>query len=753
MNQNDFHDSGLRVFGLHPLKNGKCTCGNDECGSAGKHPISSNWQHTPDWSDDQFETMHEMGQFDTGYGVLVDGLLVVDVDARNGGVESFAKLCKALDIDLLGGCGLAVSTGSGNGSMHLYFKMIDKIPLSMQLDQYRGIDFKSSGFVVGPGSLHKSGIEYEVIHGDIDKICAAPPTLLGLLKKPDRYRATASTGIVDVSVDDVRAALAYIDPDTDYDTWIRVGMAINHALNGDGFDMWDDWSKNGKKYQGVSHLERHWHSFGKSASPVTLGTLLHYAEQAGYQAPFDVEFKTDIVDDEISLLDISGIDLKRPPGFVGEVTKWINSQSFYPRENLAVATALTAIGNIGGMRYKDDRDNFTANLFSFCVAGSSTGKESIQQCFAECMRAAGISAAVHGHIKSEQEIIRNLTRHQAAFYCIDEMGIVLKKILNAGSKSGASYLEGVIGSLMSIYSKAASFLQVGGDIKEEIKSELKKEIAACYKKIESNEDKTGSVKDRLEQAQKALDNIDSGIDRPFLSLIGFTTPVTFNGLVDYENATNGFLSRSMIFDEPETNPMPNKKRDKPGMPDNIKYKLSSLWRPGEYTSDKNERIEHYGDKSPIKTTQEASEALDEVLRHYLSTAEEAKENGLEAVPRRGYELTAKISFILAIPEGVRTIDHVRWAFALASADINRKMRLAYSNMEKDENPANSVAAKIQSILTDSDDPILASVLINRCRPAKRILVEDVIKKLVESGRLEEREGRQKSKKYSLTNPH
>jgi len=57
-----------------------------------KHPVAANWQHTPNWSEDQLEVMELTGQLTTGYGVLVQGLLVVDVDSKNGGVPSYEKL-------------------------------------------------------------------------------------------------------------------------------------------------------------------------------------------------------------------------------------------------------------------------------------------------------------------------------------------------------------------------------------------------------------------------------------------------------------------------------------------------------------------------------------------------------------------------------------------------------------------------------------------------------------------------------------
>ena len=38
-----------------------------------KHPIMSNWQNVPNWSDDQIECFSELGHFNTGFGVLCKG--------------------------------------------------------------------------------------------------------------------------------------------------------------------------------------------------------------------------------------------------------------------------------------------------------------------------------------------------------------------------------------------------------------------------------------------------------------------------------------------------------------------------------------------------------------------------------------------------------------------------------------------------------------------------------------------------------
>lgn len=739
----DYIDAGFKVFGLHKIENGKCACGNDECEAVGKHPVASNWQHSPVWSDEQLETMEELGQFDTGFGVLVSGYLVIDVDARNGGIESFEKLCSDLKIDLDKECGFVVASGSGNGSRHLYFKYSDNNSLKQHHEKYRGIDFKSSGYVVGSGSLHISGNEYETIKGFPQDLSEPPSDLLALLKKPETYKAKTSLGIVDMSLDECKEILTFISPDCDYDTWVRIGMAIHQTFNGDGLDLWNDWSKRGEKYPTFEKIERHWHSFGKCADPVQMGTLIHHAEKNGYKQSVEFESDLEFSNDEII------VDLKRPPGLVGDICQWINDSALYKRENIAVAAALTAVGNIGGLRCIDERDGMTANMLSFCVAGSSTGKEHVQQRFSDLLREAGVIDAMHGAIKSEQEIVRNLTRHQAAFYSIDEIGIVLNKIIN---NKNASYLEGVIGLIMSAYSKADSFLPVGGDVKETLKAELKNEYAACQKCLDENENIEYNER-RLAQIMRALENISSGIESPFLSLIGYTTPVTFNNLFNFEMSTNGFLSRAVLFDEPETNPKPKKPTVKKDVPFNISSRLMQIYQMGEFSTEQAQRVEYYGDKHKIPTDSAASELLDDILIKFWEMAESAKDIGLEAIPRRGYELTAKISFILAIPEGLRTVEHVTWAYEFVKNDIARKMRLATSNIEKDENPADSIAVKIQDILQNSEDGETQGAIVNRCRPHKKDSIIQVLDALVERNLIKiieyepKRNNKKKVKKY------
>jgi len=82
----------------------------------------------------------------------------------------------------------------------------------------------------------------------------------------------------------------------------------------------------------------------------------------------------------------------------------------------------------------------------------------------------------------------------------------------------------------------------------------------------------------------------------------------------------------------------------------------------------------------------------------MSQRKHKERTGLEAVVRRGYELMAKISLILAAPEGIRTAEHIRWAFAMMRRDIEEKTRLAYANENEKAAPGEALAAKIMNMV-------------------------------------------------------
>lgn len=298
-----FWENGYTVFALYGInEDGTCDCGNASCEAVGKHPFTSQWQYTRHYSPEQLQEMEQDGLFDSGYGILIqDGLLIIDVDARNGGVESYAKLVS--EIPEIAGCGLIVNTGSGGGSKHLFFKYSNTSQaLSSKLDDYPGIDFKHSGFVVGAGSMHKSGNKYEILIGSPADIGEAPAGLIELLLREDIVAIDSGNYS---SFSDIQGVLDSLDPNCRYDDWLKIGMGLHHEFKGSqaGFELWNSWSSkairkgsDGKTiYPGIDELKKKWGSFNfDSLKPVTIATVFDMAQRARTPCPIPWE-KSDII--------------------------------------------------------------------------------------------------------------------------------------------------------------------------------------------------------------------------------------------------------------------------------------------------------------------------------------------------------------------------------------------------------------------------------------------------------------------------
>lgn len=706
----DYLAAGFKIFGLHTVRNGMCTCENPGCQALFKHPKVTRWQHTPDWSQEQLDCMEMKGDFDTGFGVLLDQWLVIDIDPRNGGNESYEQLCKDTGLDFKAESGFVVRTGGGG--WHIYYTRPNGDAFVSKLNNYPGIDFKSSGFVVGADSHHESGNTYEIEKGTPHDTAAPPQALLELLKKKQSHRATVNGSPVDVSEADIQEMLAVLDPDCDYDAWIKIGMSIHHATGGAGFDQWCDWSSNGSKYPGPDKLERHWHSFGKSANPATLGTLVYYAEQAGYLLPVTFESDIHVNESDKNPIDFTGVDLLRPPGFVGELTEWINGQCRFPREHLAVAGALVSVGSIAGLKYMDEGEA-RANLIMFCSAGSATGKEAVEGAVTSILIKAGMGPSMYGTMKSEQEMVRNFIDNPSAMYVIDEIGLWLSKISNA---KGTPYLEGIVAMVLAAFTKTNEYLKISGDVKKQTKKELAQELAALTKLQEENE---RVDEERVADITAMLGTIDNGIKEPFLSILGFTTPSTFNEVVNESQVANGFIGRSLIVQEKETNP-----RIKPD------FKRSPMSMPMEMTL-KNlaEGNNRKAEKTIVPTTDTGREALKEIQEELHKLAEAHKVNGLEPLIRRGYELILKVSLILAIPEGIRTREHVLWASAYVHRDLEGKVNLALSNIgEKEQERDIGLMRKVIALL-DKEVGLKTGTIRNSLRKFAKADVDKALEHL------------------------
>ncbi|KAJ3051096.1 hypothetical protein HK102_012142, partial [Quaeritorhiza haematococci] len=67
------------------------------------------------------------------------------------------------------------------------------------------------------------------------------------------------------------------DRAVDRQSWIEVGMAIHHATDGQGMELWDEFSRRAGPYDRHT-LEYQWNSF-RNGSGITMGSLIHWAKE------------------------------------------------------------------------------------------------------------------------------------------------------------------------------------------------------------------------------------------------------------------------------------------------------------------------------------------------------------------------------------------------------------------------------------------------------------------------------------------
>jgi hypothetical protein len=150
-----FAARGYPILPLHGIRDGKCTCGNPQCGSSGKHPYARFAPHGKDDATTDRATIKQWfaDQPFINYGVCTDALPTVDIDPRHCGDKTWLELVrKNYDVHTW-------RAQTGGGGEHIIFGSTTKPLASGKIGS--GIEFQSVGkYIVGVGSLHLSGKRY-----------------------------------------------------------------------------------------------------------------------------------------------------------------------------------------------------------------------------------------------------------------------------------------------------------------------------------------------------------------------------------------------------------------------------------------------------------------------------------------------------------------------------------------------------------------------------------------------------------------
>jgi hypothetical protein len=225
------------------------------------------------------------------------GTCAIDIDDIDKARVMFAE--HGVDLDALLEAPDSVQISSGRlGRAKLLYALDEPLYTCMKHDEHKAMVFelrcssrteRTTQDVLPPSIHPKTKKPYEWKYGDplIGDWRRLPPL-------PDNVRALwvklGGAGVVKHEpVSDVppveqeapsselheecKQILAEYSADCDYDTWLKLGMMLEHELGADGYVLWDSWSSTSSKYPGTATIDSHWNSFGNSPNPVTINSF------------------------------------------------------------------------------------------------------------------------------------------------------------------------------------------------------------------------------------------------------------------------------------------------------------------------------------------------------------------------------------------------------------------------------------------------------------------------------------------------
>ena len=333
----------------------------------------------------------------------------------------------------------------------------------------------------------------------------------------------------------IEAALKWLpNAELDYDSWVRIGMALKGALGDAGGDIFAGWSAQAAKAVPAATAKA-WASF--KPDRIGAGTIYHLAMERGWQPGSDLRLDGATVSDgehpAAGLLSKLGehaegdeeptatspFTLVMPDGLVGDLTDYMLSTARRPQPLLSLGASLCAIGALMGRQYRTE-SNLRSNLYVVGIADSGSGKNHAREIINEVFFEAGLAHHLGGNkIASGAGLLTALHRQPAILFQIDEFGMFLAAA--ADRRRSPRHITEILDNMTELYTAAGGVF-----------------LGAEY----ANRDGSNERRD---------------INQPCLSVYGTTTPLHFWGALQGANVVDGSLARFLILPSDEDYPDEN----------------------------------------------------------------------------------------------------------------------------------------------------------------------------------------------------
>jgi hypothetical protein len=688
----------------------------------GKKPRTSRGFHDASTDEKQIRSWWEAAHPGANIGLACNGdVWALDIDGPIG-----AASLNELEA-IHGSLPATVTNLTGGGGRHFLFKSGNS-PIKNAAGVRPGLDTRSDGYVVLPPSVHPdTGAAYKWEDGrgpDDIEVADAPAWLVDMVRKQDAHGpvtvTTHPTPDRELTADQVRDMLSYIHPDCSYDDWLQIGMGL-HA-GGYPVQVWDNWSRDGAKYQAGDCYKR-WKGFKPGA--VTFGTVWHLAEQGGWSVeslrptptgPHPAAGFLAKVRGKKGRLKHQPSSTAAPkfpdecliaPGLVGRIADWINQTALIAQPRLALAVTIAVLGAVYGRRYKMAGTDTRTNVLIVGVAPTGGGKDHPRKAAKSLLSKSGLSGLTGGdHIASGPAIMTMLFKQPSVVCLLDEFGLFLQAISN---KNAPAYLRDIAKTIMEVFSSAGSVA-----------------LGTQYASVET----------------ERRDVVD-----PSLSIFGTTTPGTFEDAVSSADVASGLLNRLLIVcGNPDARlPSIDFSEGRSSVSDPPRELVEAVRAAYAVKAQPSGNLAAVVTNSPgaihhdlisVPVSADAATALNAVVerqeRQRTNKADPARDMWC-----RLFENVCKLSIIAAISEDPVyprvDVGHVAWAASFVTWCVESAAHMVRTRVA--DSPRDKLAKDILSFIAEAGSTVSKAVLTKKFQRVASREREDVLRDLIGSGQI------------------
>ncbi|AGH31447.1 hypothetical protein LOKG_00010 [Loktanella phage pCB2051-A] len=722
----DLHDAG---FALHLLK------------AKSKAPVNNRWSDAPlaTWEEIKRGLERDMNLgVRLGKPSEVDGgyLHVIDLDVRMD--DEAEDALEALD-DMLQGVNIkrlpTVISGSGGESRHFYF-VTDKAFRSKKLAT-SGVQFEDAEgkkhwtweielFGTGkqvamPPSIHPdTGNPYEWLT-EPDFMIGIPEIdseMLDELTQDEEIEyGDGDDEPLGIDIDEAKSYLEKLDIAQwcdDREGWRNVGMALHHEFEGsiEAFEAWCDFSSQSEKYD-PRVMRQQWRSFGKNRGrPIRMASIKAEVKDVQIRYELDDDDGPEIADDDFPRAKASEFDddddlpeedeaqdrapetvsdaklerqnakalkeipahLLKVPGVLQDVVDVYNASAIRKQPQFAVQTALSLGSLVLGRNYKTNQFNYSS-LYFVNLGQTGSGKEHvktvIEKILIQCNQRDLIGPKSY---TSDAGLMSSLLAKPRHLSVSDEFGRYLK----SGRNSGDSNKQDAQSALMEVWGRLdGEHLEKG------------------YSTHGMSAEQAEAVHNRR-------------VVRPALTLVGLTTPGSFYDALGDADLTSGFLNRFIVVESHLPRQMAQ--MVKPVTPSKAleTWVKKWVWPMGADDEDMDDvmaRLSHNdpGDAVEIPFNAEAFRMLSDIDGDTITMMNDAGSDEMAAMYSRVREIIMRMSLIIAISCGSRTIkaEHVKWCRDYVYFYQNRLVEAIKENIGVNEHEL--IAKQVASDIADAGD--------------------------------------------------